>query len=150
MEKPRTTGGYTLIELMVVVAVIAVIAAIAIPSYNGYIRESEFGAARANANTFRVFIEDFWLDNSTFANSTALDASCPVTDGNYNKAEMRSCFGWSPDGDGGIFDYALQADATSWSITVEHTSSGRWIRCENRMNNCCDSDTSGATTTACP
>jgi type IV pilus assembly protein PilE len=121
---------------MIVVAILAIIATIAIPAYNGYITESRLGAARANADSLRVYLEDYFIDNGTYA-----IGGSPAT---YDKAQLDTNFGWTPDGDKGLYSYEVTATTNSWAVEVIHTASGNWIRCEDRMNKCCDSQSTGS------
>ena len=135
--------GFTLIELMIVVAIIAIITAIAIPAYNGYILEAKLGTAKSNMDTLRVFLEDTKLEDGSYVPG---GGSGPT---NYTSTSaVESAYNWSPDGDQGQYSYSVTASSNSYNIVVVH-SSGVWMRCENRMNKCCDSTGSGSTS-ACP
>ncbi|WP_256383602.1 pilin [Photobacterium toruni] len=50
--------GFTLIELMIVVAVIGVLSAIAIPKYQEYVKKAAVGTALASVTAYKTDIED--------------------------------------------------------------------------------------------
>lgn len=59
--------GFTLIELMIVIAIIAVIAAIAIPAYSDYVTRSKRADAKAGLVAFQLAQEKYRANNPTYA-----------------------------------------------------------------------------------
>lgn len=57
--------GFTLIELMIVVAIIGILAAIAIPQYQNYIARSQVSRAVAEAGSLKTAVETCLLNGQT-------------------------------------------------------------------------------------
>ena len=57
MQTKKAEGGFTLIELMIVVAIIGILAAVAIPAYQNYVAKSKFSAALAEVSAAKTGYE---------------------------------------------------------------------------------------------
>src|SRR5206468_6229263 len=61
-KKGQGTSGFTLIELMIVVAIIGILAAIAIPKFANLIRKSSEGASKGNVGSIRSALSIYYGD----------------------------------------------------------------------------------------
>ncbi len=65
-SRKHAVSGFTLIELMIVVAVVAVLAAIAYPSFQDALRKSRRGQAKADLVEYVAAAERFRTVNNTY------------------------------------------------------------------------------------
>jgi type IV pilus assembly protein PilE len=74
----KLASGFTLIELMIVVAIVAILAAIALPIYSDYLTRSKLSEAYNALSAYRVSQEQYFQDNRTYVNAGACGATIPT------------------------------------------------------------------------
>ncbi|MGJ7509503.1 type IV pilin protein [Variovorax sp. GT1P44] len=67
----RAKTGFTLIEVMIVVAIIGILAAVALPAYNDYVRRGQVQEAFGFLSDYRAKLEQYYQDNRNYGTSAA-------------------------------------------------------------------------------
>ena len=81
----RIARGFTLIEVMIVVAIVAILAAVAIPSYRDYILRGQLVDATTLLAGTRADMERYYQDNRRYtAVSAAITPPCARSQGNFD------------------------------------------------------------------
>ena len=114
--------GFTLVEMMIVVAIIAVLAGIAVPQYNKYVRKAEATEAIrlmkqiVDAEGIYRSTHDRYIENSS-ANNTGLDILGVeiTTEGQFDHYEVTAC---GTDDDVGVIIQAWTGDTVSAANSV--------------------------------
>ena len=72
----RSQAGFTLIELMIVVAIIAILSMVAYPSYRDYLIRGQLADATSALSVLRAQMERHFQDNRSYATVGAFTTPC--------------------------------------------------------------------------
>lgn len=149
--KNSNKKGFTLVELVVVIAIIGVLAAILVPSMMGYVKKSRLKTANGNAktayNAAAEAVADLETQGIQFAGgavATQADVDCTATPGDFSiptdasgaQAYLENCLkkNLGPNGaDGGFATIKSKEASTTnpvfeayWHKTTSDTIVGRY------------------------
>lgn len=79
----RLSRGFTIIELLVVVAIVGILATIAVPQYTDYVRRGKITEATSTLSEYRVKLEQYYSDNRKYGASGACGVAMPSTTVKY-------------------------------------------------------------------
>ncbi len=127
-KKRRNIAGFTLIELMIVVAIIAIIAAIGYPAYGNYVIRGKRSEGRSTLLDAAALLERYYSDNNQYAALATVGIASTSENGHYNITQeslansnqtytLRATPTFT-DGDCGYLEITQAGDKTSESGTT--------------------------------
>ncbi len=141
----KVQQGFTLIELMIVVAIIGILAAIALPAYQDYTIRAKVTEGIGFANAARTAISEYYLTNNDFpsqsqsgvtdASTAAIVKSITVTrvgtSSGYVDVAYQAIGGSVTDGDIIRFTGNGSSNGVSWECATGSTLPSKY-----RPSNC--------------
>ncbi len=123
LNKPR---GFTLIELMIVIAIVGILATIVIPAYTGHVIRSKITDATSQLSNLRLLMEQDRQDNRTYLTGTDCSVGIPTsTYFTFSCSGTATSFTWTAtsiagQGLGVVGDYIYTIDQNGTQQTLEY------------------------------
>jgi len=141
MKTKKAIAGFTLIELIIVLAIIAVLAAVAVPGIGGYIRDNRIEEANNNAQILargaQTWLNEMEADNKPIDATTGADlfkSTFPAAStstmiissrNSYNFDLIAEPGGWvKRDGNGTTMSHPMQFNLTKYLTGLKPAKSG--------------------------
>ncbi len=133
LQQPYSDRGFTLIEIMIVVAIIAILAVIAIPSYQNYVKKSHAKAATGDLVALGLVLENRYqrqLSYGAAGESKGITAIKNVLTQNGTITPSP----WEPT-ESANFDYTLTTTSSGYSIAAAGKKTGINSGCTLTLTN---------------
>jgi len=121
MKNSSRESGFTLIELMIVIAVIGLLTTIALPSYQSYVARGKRAEARAEVLKAEGWLERYFTENNRYSDTPSSTAN----------AAFSSRFGAVPATGAANYNITLAVTSTTYTVTATRTGSMASDNCGN-------------------
>lgn len=131
----RKPQGFTLIELMVVVAIIAILASVALPAYSDYVRRGQLQEAFTYLADYRLKMDSYFNDSKNFGAPAGTTCATDASAANWSAFAPASAkyftFGCVTANNG--LEYTVTATGnstltTGYDYTINHNGDKKTIQ----------------------
>ncbi len=121
--------GFTLVELMIVVAIIGILASLALPSYSDYVERARAAEATSNLADLRIQMEQYFQDNRTYAGGLCAPASGAVFFTYACTTQTATTYTLAATGAGTMVGFSFDVDEANDKNSTFHgnTGAGCWL-----------------------
>ena len=120
--KSKAQAGFTLIELMIVVAIIGILAAIALPAYQDYTKRSHVSEGLSLAGSAKLAVTEFYADRGEWPTNNSAAGLQPADQIKGNAVTSVELSGTATAGGIITITYNSKVDGTDNTLIMTPTS----------------------------